>query len=210
MPELKINDHHRHDPEISLNGIGKKYAGRWIFKNINALFVPGSRVAVTGPNGSGKSTLLQIISGFVSASEGQLLIKTNNKTQTSVSCVIAAPYLDLPEELTLNELAGFYFAFRKMRLPVNNFFKECNLTGFLDQPIREFSSGMKQKVKLSLVFSSEADVFIFDEPCSHLDEPSILWYQHSFSKLPHPSIVLVGSNSVQSEIFNCNQTVQLV
>lgn len=208
MPEPKI-DVHKPVMQLQLNRIGKKYTGRWIFRNINTVFAPGSRVAVTGPNGSGKSTLLQIISGFVSASEGQLLITAYHKVKPSVSCVIAAPYLDLPEELTLNELAGFYFAFRKMRLPVSDFFMECKLSQFLNQPLREFSSGMRQKVKLSLVFASDADVFIFDEPCSHLDESSILWYQNSFLKLPHQAIVLVGSNSVQSEIFNCNQSVRL-
>lgn len=68
---------------------------------------------------------------------------------------------------------------------------------------------MKQKVKLSLTFSSEADVYIFDEPCSHLDEDSVNWYKENFIRLPLKSIVLVGSNSVQSEILNCNQTINL-
>lgn len=207
MPEQKI-DVPVPEMEIRLNGIGKKYSGRWIFRNINAHFNSGSRVAVTGPNGSGKSTLLQIVSGFISASEGKAM-SMNAHGGVSFSCVLAAPYLDLPEELTLSELTDFYFSFKKTRIPVRENLKQSNLHGFLSHSIKEFSSGMKQKVKLSLAFSSEADVYIFDEPCSHLDEASMLWYQKSFLMLPEQAIVLVGSNSVQSEIFNCNQSIQL-
>lgn len=208
MPEQKISLPET-ELEIRLNGIGKKFAGRWIFRNLNDVFNPGCRVAVTGPNGSGKSTLLQIISGFVSPSEGQVSFNRQMERNGMLSCVITAPYLDLPEELTLNELVSFYFSFKKMRIPVHDCFKECNLSNFVDIPIKQFSSGMKQKVKLSLSFSTEADVYIFDEPCSHLDEASIGWYQQNFSNLPVHAIVLVGSNSVQSEVLYCIQTINL-
>ncbi len=195
--------------EIRLNGIGKKFAGRWIFRNINEVFNPGCRIAVTGPNGSGKSTLLQIIAGFVTASEGQVFFNRQMERNGMLSSVITAPYLDLPEELTLNELVSFYFSFKKMRISVLDCFQECNLGNFVDIPITQFSSGMKQKAKLSLSFSTKADVYIFDEPCSHLDAASINWYHQNFSKLPVQAIVLVGSNSVQSEILYCNRTINL-
>lgn len=196
-------------PEIHLTGIGKKYSGRWIFKNINAHINNGSRVAVTGPNGSGKSTLLQIISGFVSSSEGQIHFNNQHQEKEKYSCVIAAPYLDLPEELTLRELTDFYFSFRKTRISIDELIQQCNLQGFFNRAIKEFSTGMKQKVKLSLALSSEANIYIFDEPCSHIDEASVNWYQKYFALLPQQAIVLVGSNSVQAEIIYCDQSIQL-
>lgn len=208
MPEEKIRLTEP-DMEIRLNGIGKKYAGRWIFRNLNQVLVSGCRVAVTGHNGSGKSTLLQIISGFITASEGQVLLNKQLERNRILSSVITAPYLDLPEELTLNELTNFYFRFKKMRLQILDCLQECKLRDYFHLPLKQFSSGMKQKVKLSLTFSSEADVYIFDEPCSHLDEDSVNWYKENFIRLPLKSIVLVGSNSVQSEILNCNQTINL-
>lgn len=208
MPEQKINVSEA-EMKLLLKGVGKKYGGRWIFRNLNSGFDFGNRIAVTGPNGSGKSTLLQMIAGFVSPSEGKVVIGNDHFTKSSNYCVIAAPYLDLPEELTLKELADFYFSFRKMRLPIINSLQQCNLINFLNHSIKEFSSGMKQKVKLSLTFSAEADIYIFDEPCSHLDEKAIHWYQNSFSGLPVEAIVMVGSNSVQSEISGCNHTIHL-
>lgn len=195
--------------EIRLNGVGKKYANRWIFRNISTHLKSGCRMAVTGPNGSGKSTLLQIIAGFVSASEGEIKFSKHQKVTEQALPVIVAPYLDLPEELTLKELTDFYFSFKKQGVPVHESLRQCNLLSFLHHPIKEFSSGMKQKVKLSLAFSCAADVFIFDEPCSHLDDASVSWYQHRFSRLPHEAIVLVGSNSVHVEIQHCNQTLRL-
>lgn len=209
MPVQKI-DSLQKETEVRLEGIGKKYAGRWIFRNINAVFGPGSRVAVTGPNGSGKSTLLQIISGFVSPAEGNVIYKGKTFSMgDQIDCAIAAPYLDLPEELTLKELLEFYFSFRKERIPVMDCITQCRLGNFMNQQLKGFSSGMKQKVKLSLVFSSDTGIYIFDEPCSHIDEESVGWYHENFSMLPSRSVVFVGSNSVKSEIQQCNQIITL-
>ena len=62
---------------LTLSNIGKKYQKDWIFRNINFEFkIPGSYV-IKGSNGSGKSSLLQLISGFVTPSEGIQKLKIN-------------------------------------------------------------------------------------------------------------------------------------
>ena len=62
--------HRLHKLQIELQNIGKKFGGKYIFRHLNRSFQSGDHVGIVGQNGSGKSTLVQIISGYLSASEG--------------------------------------------------------------------------------------------------------------------------------------------
>ena len=93
---------------IELSEIGKRFGKEWIFKNINYTISDADRLAVLGPNGSGKSTLLQIISGASTQSSGTIKFFKDD-VLLDVDHVfkhlsIAAPYLELIEEMTLIEM----------------------------------------------------------------------------------------------------------
>src|SRR5947209_3495423 len=98
--------------QITLQNIGKKFARRWVFKGIDFSFNPLGKYALLGPNGSGKSTLLQIIAGNHSASAGAISYTLNDKKlpieEVFRYISFAAPYLDLPEELTFREILIFH------------------------------------------------------------------------------------------------------
>lgn len=101
---------------IELTGLGKKFNRDWIFKGIDVTIASSDRVAIIGPNGSGKSTLLQVISGVLSPNAGTIAFQ-NAGVDISVENIyknisIAAPYLELPEEMTLMELIQFHFSFK--------------------------------------------------------------------------------------------------
>src|SRR5688572_533377 len=100
---------------IELKQIGKKYNREWIFRDVDFVFEENSKTVILGPNGSGKSTLLQIISGILTPSKGELFYTIHNKTipveEIFQYLSISAPYLELIEELTLQELIDFHFSF---------------------------------------------------------------------------------------------------
>jgi ABC-type multidrug transport system ATPase subunit len=100
---------------ITLTNIGKRFNRDWIFKNINLVFEQGKSYAITGSNGSGKSTLLQVIAGASIYSQGEISYKLNNEIiETTVfkNISIAAPYLDLIEEMTADEFLKFHSSFK--------------------------------------------------------------------------------------------------
>ena len=107
---------------IELKNIGKKFNKDWLFKNLNYTFNENNFYAITGLNGSGKSTLLQIIAGFILPTEGKIinsncLIANENKQVISEDeafkqMVIAAPYLELIEEMTAIEFLQFHSQFK--------------------------------------------------------------------------------------------------
>jgi len=105
---------------IKLQNVGKRFERNWIFRNLSQEFKEGSKYAVLGPNGSGKSTLLRVISGSLTLSEGEINYTYNNsdiKSEEIYSHVsITAPYLDLPEEYSLEEIITFHKTFKKIDL----------------------------------------------------------------------------------------------
>ena len=105
--------------QIELLNIAKKFNREWIFKDVNILIPNSTKLAILGANGSGKSTLLQIIVGSLSASKGEISYRINDQLISAENVYkhfsIASPYLELVEEMTLNEMIDYI----KNNLPGN-------------------------------------------------------------------------------------------
>lgn len=187
--------------EIILEKIGRRFNREWIFRNIDYTFKTGKSYAVLGINGSGKSTLLQVLCGVLSPSEGKIYFKDKAGKPIDVERVfkevsIAAPYLELIEELTLLEAITFHFEFKNRVRGISNS-EIVDLLGMQssrNKQIKYFSSGMKQRVKLALAFLSDTNFLFLDEPCSNLDEQGIAWYQQLIKHYTQGRLVLVCSN----------------
>ena len=185
---------------IGCEQIGKKYRKEWIFRRVDLTLTAGTSYTFVGPNGSGKSTLLQLLAGNLPSTEGQL---TYNLNDTLVDpddwfrqVSIAAPYLELVEELTLDELLTFHQTFKpfKAGLTSEAVAARLLLTHARHKEIKYFSSGMKQRVKLGLAFFSESPVVILDEPTANLDRQGAIWYHEQVRQLAPDQLLLIGSN----------------
>jgi len=201
--------------DITIRQLGKKFRKEWIFKNFDYSFKSGNRYAITGPNGIGKSTLLQIISGFMPSTSGEVIYYSENNAvihndQIYRYIAFSGPYLELIEEFTLKEMIKFHFKFKN---PVNKFGLEelvnkMSLTDAINKPIKAFSSGMKQRLKLGLVFFSEVPVLLLDEPTTNLDDFGVKWYINEINLLPKNRLILVSSN-LKREYSFCNKVLDL-
>ncbi|GAB2526351.1 ABC transporter ATP-binding protein [Spirosoma aerophilum] len=192
---------------IAAEGIGKKYRKEWIFRRVSLTLNAGSSYTFVGPNGSGKSTLLQLLAGNLPSTEGTLtylqdgkLIEPDNWFR-QVS--IAAPYLELVEELTLDELLTFHQTFKPFRdqLTPEAVADRLLLTHARHKEIKYFSSGMKQRVKLGLAFFSHSPIVILDEPTSNLDRQGAAWYHEQVRQLGSDQLLLIGSNQPEEYDF---------
>jgi ABC-type multidrug transport system ATPase subunit len=198
---------------IHLENIGKKFNKEWIFRNVNTTFHLNETYAITGSNGSGKSTLLQIILGFIEPTEGHIKLdfKSNLSTSNQFSNFsIAAPYIELIEEMTALEFLTFHLKFKNI---INNFscedvLQKVQLYKAKDKQIRFFSSGMKQRLKLAQAFFSDTTVLLLDEPCSNLDKQGIDLYQQLIKDYTSNRIVIICSNDEQEYSF-CSKILNL-
>src|SRR5215469_5491338 len=117
--------------QISLTNAGKSFNREWIFFNLNYQFSPDTIYAITGPNGSGKSTLLQVLSGSMVLNKGVCTWKMNDATiqpdEIHEYISVAAPYLELIEEMTAKEFLSFHSNFKSYinSLPVETILQEA-------------------------------------------------------------------------------------
>lgn len=183
---------------IKTNNLSKRYSSEWVFNNFSYKFQNGI-YAITGPNGSGKSTLLQVLWGQLPPTSGQLYYFDNDGEIPMESIhnnlVIVAPYLELIEEFTLFEIIKFHFSFKKIRnSTIDTVLEKLEMSHHKDKPIYQFSSGMKQRLKLGLAFYSDVKLYFFDEPTTNLDSKAINWFWENFEQISSDSIVFIGSN----------------
>ena len=199
--------------QISLSKISRKFNYEWIFRDVNFEFTSGNAYAILGSNGSGKSTLLQIISGHLHPSEGTISYSKDKKAIAVEDffrhVTYSGPYLELIEEFTLEEMLTFHHRFRKFRngLNVNDVIDITGLARNRNKPIKYFSSGMKQRVRLVIALLSESDVVLLDEPAANLDRKAIEWYRSLVAEHSHNRIIIVCSNSQSDEHDFCSQAI---
>ncbi len=191
---------------IHLENVGKKFSHEWLFRDIHYTFRHGERYAITGPNGSGKSTLIQLIAGNQLPSSGRIRYEHDQQDIPAEDIFrhlsITAPYLELIEEFTLQEAIEFHFKFKTLRSGISR--EDLLKIGYFEKSkfkyVRNFSSGMKQRLKLLLAFYSHTPLLLLDEPTTNLDESGISWYHDQVSKLSDTTI-LVASNQEHEYSF---------
>jgi ABC-type multidrug transport system ATPase subunit len=186
--------------KIRLSNAGRRFNREWIFRRVDLEFVAGQAYAITGHNGSGKSTLLQSISTMLQLSEGKIDFSVGDKSIEAENAFnyisFCAPYLEVVEEMTLTEFLSFHTVFKPFLPQWNHseIIKEVGLLNASDKQIRNFSSGMKQRVKLAQAIFSNTPVVLLDEPCSNLDQTGIELYHSLIDRFCKDRLVIVCSN----------------
>lgn len=197
--------------KISLQNAGKRFNRDWIFRSCSLDFLPTHSYAITGPNGSGKSTLLQVIAGATLHSEGNVLYSDGiqkNITDPYLYISIAAPYLELVEEMTATEMLDFHAAFKPLTGSVTEILKAVQLEKAAGKQIRYFSSGMKQRLKLAQAFFSDTPVLLLDEPTTNLDNEGIALYRTLINQQLGKKLIIISSN-VEAEYDFCEEVIRV-
>ena len=196
---------------ITAEGLGKRFVREWIFKDFDYTFSSGNIYAITGNNGSGKSTLLKVISASLPNTSGKIVFERDQKqihaNDIFRSISLAAPYLDLVEDFTLAEAISFHTQLKPLNsaYATSNLPKLMQLSGQEGKYIRDFSSGMKQRVKLGLALTSASPVLILDEPTSNLDKNGKHWFYSLLKEVRSNKLILLASN--ESEEISLTQNI---
>ncbi|MET0635788.1 MAG: ATP-binding cassette domain-containing protein [Chitinophagaceae bacterium] len=200
---------------ISLSDAGKRFNREWIFRHFNYTFEQAQAYALTGANGSGKSTLLQVLSGSMHFNEGSCVWSDEGSNPIPAEQVfrqvsICAPYLELVEEMTLLEFLVFHQTFKSYLPGITPSFiiEQLDLQKASAKQIRNFSSGMKQRVKLAQCIFSDTALMLLDEPCTNLDVDGISLYHRLIDQYRGDRLVIVSSND-EVEYSFCKHKINL-
>lgn len=200
---------------LSLTNIAKKFKKDWVFRNVNFQFETPGTYVIKGSNGSGKSTLLKLISSYLSPSEGEQKLTLHSK-EISIDewpkhIAYAAPYFELIEEMFLEEFVEFYIKFKPLRANISkdDLIQIAYLEESKHKQIKNFSSGMKQRLKLALAWLSDVSIILLDEPSSNLDKKGVEWYKNLAKEYSKDKLVIVCSNNIKDEYFFCEHSLNI-
>ena len=158
--------------------IRKEFDRRSVFRGVSFAVERGETLLVTGRNGSGKSTLVKIICGVLSPTAGGVTLEVNGATSPDarLHAGLVAPYLQMFEEFSPLENLQIASGLRGMpfdRSRAAGLLERVGLAARLHDPVRTFSSGMKQRVKYAFALLHEPRLLVLDEPTANLDDEGI-------------------------------------
>ena len=200
--------------KIYLEDCAKRYRRQWVFKELSGTLESPQAYAVLGRNGAGKSTLLRIFAGMQLPTAGKMRFEIGGKEILRENLFrhlsFCAPGIELVEELTLTEILSFHFSYKAV-LPGLNLAGIPQILGLesaAHKPLSDFSSGMKQRVKIGLALFANTPLVLLDEPCSNLDESGVGQYQSWIAEYRRDRLIMVGSNDPREYAF-CEQEIVL-
>ncbi len=167
---------------ISFTDVAKRYDLRVVFRSVSGEAVPGEVLVITGPNGSGKSTLLAILCGLLRATRGTVSHVVNGaktaREEWRRHLGVVAPAMSVYEELDAMENLRFFARVRGMDAPDERCYECLDLVGLESDrrtPVRGYSTGMAQRLKIAQALLHDPAVLFLDEPGSNLDPAGKGW-----------------------------------
>jgi ABC-type multidrug transport system ATPase subunit len=188
------------------NGVGKQISGTEIIRPWSANWGPIERVAILGANGSGKSTVLQLLSGQMPPSVGTLTSTFIPEDNWPLHVSWAGPNVAPPLDLSGREWVELHGTLRSWRRSPWTYLEVDD--AMWSRPLRNLSSGQRQRLLLAVAVCTDAPLLLLDEPCNHLDAEGQEWFANMLrSELDaaHGSarMLVVASNHHPVEVRHC-------
>ncbi len=200
---------------LSASGLERSFNRRIVFSGLEFDLRSTDTLAITGRNGSGKTTLLKILAGVLSPSKGRSDLSIDGSDVTAGMRYryvgFVAPYLQLYEEFSAIENLRFIQRVRRLP-PIEEVLVDrlvrLGLEDRLHDPIRTYSSGMKQRVKYAFALLHDPPVLLLDEPTSNLDAAGIESVLRIVEERKKEGIVVIATNR-EDEAALCGRVLDL-
>ena len=198
---------------IQIQNMSFAYGDHPILDGLTTDFLPGTFYAVLGPNGSGKTTLLDLISGFLTPFQGQILlngssISTMPKLESAkmISLVSQSYEINFPFTVSQVIMMGRHPYIGRFGQPsqndwdrVDQVMADTGITELKDRKITELSGGEKQRCVLARALCQDTPVLLLDEAFSNLDINHTLHMLHMVK-----NSVLTGSKLIIAVLHDLN------
>jgi ABC-type bacteriocin/lantibiotic exporter with double-glycine peptidase domain len=196
--------------KIELRHVKLQGTYKLIFTDLNLVLEPKSTTAVIGASGSGKSSLLSLFNGFMSPTEGQVLLDDVSLSELDSDFLRSNVAVVDQESLVMRDTIGNNIAFadpaRANNLPdimaaavVNNATEFINsLDKKYDTPVEEdlLSGGQKQRISIARAYYAKTPIVIMDEPTAALDRRSAEIFADDLSKYFGSRTVLIATHDL--------------
>lgn len=163
--------------DVHLQQITHRYATEDVLKDIDLTIPHGSLFTLLGPSGCGKTTLLRILAGFITPTEGRVIIGDNDVTDLGAEKrnmgVVFQNYALFPN-MTVRQNIMYGLKVRKVRgdeaqQRCDHYMELAGLEHYADRNVQELSGGQQQRVAITRALVIEPQMLLLDEPMSNLD-----------------------------------------
>jgi heme exporter protein A len=187
---------------LQASGLRKVFNRRPIFDGIGFRVQWGETLLITGRNGSGKSTLVKIIADVLTPSAGEVALSGEEgavRGQRQRYFGLVSPYLQLYDEFSAEENLRLAQRIRGLKEDEHEADRLFDVLGILHRkrdPVRAYSSGMKQRAKYAMALIHRPPVLLLDEPMSNLDAEGIEAVRGVMQAQRTAGILVVATNDL--------------
>ncbi len=176
-------------PAIRVSQLTKTLDERPVLRGIDLSINPGEYVALLGANGAGKSTLLRLLATLIPPSSGQIELfgkplARNAALRAKIGLIAHASMLY--RDLSAKENLLFFAKLYEVKEPEERVVRMLRMVGLADRandPLKNFSRGMTQRVSIARALLHDPELILADEPFAGLDAPSTTALEGLLSKL---------------------------
>ena len=193
---------------IEVKNLVKRYGNRYAVNHLSFTVEDGQIFGFLGPNGAGKSTTMNIMTGYLAATEGQVLVEGHDileEPEAARACIGYLPEIPpLYPDMTVEEYLRFCAELKKIpkEQRTDQLAKVLALTHLEDMSarlIRNLSKGYRQRVGLAQAILGFPKIIILDEPTVGLDPKQVVEIRDLIRHLAKDHTVILSSH-ILSEI----------
>lgn len=192
---------------IEVTGLSKRYGSHLAVDHVDFSIDKGEIVGFLGPNGAGKSTIMNILTGYLSLTQGNVTIDGFDITENPEEAKKRIGYLpEIPPlyiDMKVREYLGFIYDLKKVKFPkkphIEEVMKLVKIDHVKDRLIKNLSKGYRQRVGFAQALIGNPDVLILDEPTVGLDPKQIIEIRNLIARLGRNHTIILSSH-ILSEI----------
>ena len=192
---------------IEVTGLSKRYGTYLAVKNVNFSINRGEVVGFLGPNGAGKSTIMNILTGYLSLTQGTVTVDGFDVVENPEDVKKRIGYLpEIPPlyiDMTVKEYLNFIYDLKKVKFPkrahIDEVMRLVQIEHVQTRLIKNLSKGYRQRVGFAQALMGNPDVLILDEPTVGLDPKQIIEIRNLIAKLGKNHTIILSSH-ILSEI----------
>ena len=201
---------------LEIKNISKSYGAQRVLCSINQEFDAGRIVGLLGPNGAGKSTLMKIVTGYIAADEGEVLIDGKRVSVDDVATKRLVGYLPEHNPLYLDMYVREYLSFVAevyglkgvaRRETVEGVIERTGLTMEANKKIGQLSKGYRQRVGIAAAIIHNPKVLILDEPTTGLDPNQLIEIRQLIKDLGRDRLVIFSTHIMQEVEQVCDDVI---
>ena len=201
---------------IEVKNLTKRYGDHLAVDNSTFTVNDGEIVGFLGPNGAGKTTTMNMITGYLSSTEGEILIDGIDILDDPVHAKMKIGYLPevppLYPDMTVAEYLQFALALKKVpakdrKDEAEKLLRQTRIKEVQNRLIVNLSKGYKQRVGLAAAMAGNPDVLILDEPTAGLDPKQITEFRDLIRTLSQDHTIIISSHIMQEIQAVCDKVI---